>query len=203
MQHAILECLGRDSRLQPLLASLPFPSVSSSSSDLFVDLLRSIIGQQLSVKAARTIYDRFLGLFEGESMDPGYLLSLSDTALREIGLSRQKIGYVRNVAAFFSETQSASPPWEQYEDETIVQILTKIKGVGVWTVQMLLMFSLNRPDVFPAGDLGIQTAMCRLYGLESEGKVLHSEMIAISESWRPYRSYACFYLWNWKDQPIK
>jgi DNA-3-methyladenine glycosylase II len=203
MQNAILECLGRDSRLQPLLASLPFPSVSSASSDLFLDLLRSIIGQQLSVKAAQTIYERFLGLFPRESADAGYLLSLSDDTLRQIGLSRQKINYVRNVAVFFAGIQTDPPPWERYEDETIIQVLTEIKGVGVWTVQMLLMFSLNRPDVFPVADLGIQTAMRRLYGLDSQGKVLHSEMTAIAESWRPYRSYACFYLWNWKDLPGK
>lgn len=203
MQNAILECLSRDSRLQPLLDSFPFPSYSSPSSDLFVDLLRSIVGQQLSVKAAQTIYDRFMGLFPEKIADAGYIMSLSDDALRQVGLSRQKIAYVRNVAVFFSDIQADPPPWESYDDETIIRTLTEIKGVGTWTVQMLLMFSLNRPDVFPVGDLGIQTAMCRLYGLESQGKALHSAMAAIAESWRPYRSYACFYLWNWKDLPVK
>lgn len=203
MQNEILECLSKDSRLQPLLASLPFPAVSSTSPDLFLDLLRSIVGQQLSVKAARTIYERFMGLFPGDSADARQLLTLSDEALRQIGLSRQKIGYVRNVAIFFAGMEADAPPWEVYEDESIIRTLTEIKGVGVWTVQMLLMFSLNRPDVFPVADLGIQTAMRRLYGLHSQGKVLHAEMTAIAESWRPYRSFACYYLWNWKDLPVK
>ena len=127
-------------------------------------------------------------------------MTLSDDALRQIGLSRQKSEYVRNVAAYFTELQHSAPPWEAWPDEAIIQALTGIKGVGVWTVQMLLMFSLGRPDIFPVADLGIQTAMRRLYNIDSKGSILHREMTTIAEAWRPYRSYACFYLWNWKDQ---
>jgi len=200
MQNTILECLDRDPLFRPLLVSLPFPSVSQTTSDLFGDLLRSIIGQQLSVKAAQTIYNRFLGLFPGEKPDAGILMTLSDDALRQVGLSRQKSEYVRNVAAYFRELQDSAPPWEAWPDEAIIQALTGIKGVGLWTVQMLLMFSLGRPDIFPVADLGIQRAMRRLYNIDSKGSILHREMTTIAEAWRPYRSYACFYLWNWKDQ---
>jgi DNA-3-methyladenine glycosylase II len=201
MQDLIIECLNRDTRLRPLLESIPFPIPRPASGNLFEDLLRSIVGQQLSVKAAETIFGRFMQLFPLHSPEADLLCAFPDEIFRQTGLSRQKSAYIRNAAAFFIGKPTDIESWEAQPDEAILRELTSIKGVGVWTVQMLLMFSLGRPDVFPAGDLGIQTAMSRLYGLQSNGKALHAEMVSTAETWRPYRSYACFYLWKWKDLP--
>lgn len=201
MQDEIIRCLGKDEQLGILVKTNPFPSLRPLSDNLFEDLLRAIIGQQLSVKAAQTIFSRFLELFPAQIPDARLLPGLPDSVLRDIGLSRQKTAYVRNAAAFFLEIPADALPWHARSDVSIIEELTKIKGVGLWTVQMLLMFSLGRPDVFPVADLGIQTAMRRLYGLEKQGKELQEAMISIAERWRPYRSYACFYLWNWKDMP--
>jgi DNA-3-methyladenine glycosylase II len=199
MQEIILERLRRDAQLRPLIEVIPFPQPPSSDRDLFEDLLRSIAGQQLSVKAAQRIFDRFKALFPGEKPQAAPLLAFSDDELRGIGLSKQKSDYVRNVAAFFLEHQLSDQDWSVHSDEAIIASLTRIKGVGVWTVQMILMFSLGRPDVFPTADFGIQTAMRSLYGLEAEGKAMHRAMAEISDIWRPFRSYACYYLWRWKD----
>lgn len=199
MQKSILEHLRQDAHLHPLLDTIAFPEPPAPARDLFEDLLRSIAGQQLSVKAAQRIFDRFKGLFDDGKPHAGALLALPDDALRSVGLSGQKSGYLRNVAAFFQEHQLETQDWSAHSDADIIRELTRIKGVGVWTVQMILMFSLGRPDVFPAADFGIQTAMRKLYGLEAEGKALLQSMTEIADIWRPYRSYACYYLWRWKD----
>lgn len=199
MQDTIIECLNRDTRLRPLLESIPFPIPRPASDNLFEDLLRSIVGQQLSVKAAATIFNRFMQLFPQQVPEAHLLDALPDEALKQTGLSRQKSTYIRNTAAFFTGKPTDIASWQNLPDEAILRELTSIKGVGIWTVQMLLMFSLGRPDIFPVADLGIQTAMGRLYGLRSSGKALQAEMVSVAEQWRPYRSYACFYLWKWKD----
>ncbi len=201
MQDTIIECLNRDIRFRPLLESIPFSVPRSSSNNLFEDLLRSIVGQQLSVKAAETIFGRFMQLFPQQTPEAHLLCTFPDEIFRQTGLSRQKSAYIRNAAAFFLEKPTDITSWQSWSDEAILQELTSIKGVGVWTVQMLLMFSLGRPDIFPVADLGIQTAIRRLYGLQSSGKALQAEMVSVAEQWRPYRSYACFYLWKWKDRP--
>jgi DNA-3-methyladenine glycosylase II len=201
MQDTIIECLNRDVRLRPLLESIPFPIPRPAADNLFEDLLRSIVGQQLSVKAAETIFGRFIQLFPQHIPEAHLLDALPDEILRQTGLSRQKCAYIRNAAAFFVGKPTDTASWQTWSDEEILRELTSIKGVGAWTVQMLLMFSLGRPDVLPLADLGIQTAMIRLYGLQSNGKALQAEMGSIADQWRPYRSYACFYLWKWKDLP--
>jgi DNA-3-methyladenine glycosylase II len=111
----------------------------------------------------------------------------------------RKASYIQNVADFFQERQLHQTNWESHSDDEVIQSLTRIKGVGVWTVQMILMFSLNRPDVFPLGDLGIRQAMIQLYELHSSGKELEKDLIHIAEHWKPYRSIACKYLWNYKS----
>lgn len=195
----VLAHLSADERLRPLLDTMPFPYREASEQGIFCDLLESIVSQQLSVKAAATIFGRFCTLFPEGRPDIHILVAMPEERLYSVGLSRQKAAYVRNVAAFFAE----QPQWEDaihtLSDADILHELTRIKGVGTWTVEMLLMFSLNRPDVFPVGDLGIQQGMKRLYGLEQSGKALLREMERIAEPWRPYRSYACYYLWKWKD----
>ncbi|MFM8450217.1 MAG: DNA-3-methyladenine glycosylase family protein [Haliscomenobacter sp.] len=196
----ILPHLAADPVLKPLTEQLPFPKHRPAENNLFVDLLRSISSQQLSTKAAATIYTRFCALFPDHRPDAGLLLDMSPDLLRAAGLSGQKAGYMHHVATFFIHQNLLHQDFQTWEDRDILQTLTQIKGVGVWTVEMLLMFSLNRPDILPVDDLGIQQGIQRLYGLNQSGKALRKEMEKIAEPWRPYRSYACYYLWNWKDQ---
>ncbi|MBK7478168.1 MAG: DNA-3-methyladenine glycosylase 2 family protein [Haliscomenobacter sp.] len=199
MEQKIMTHLALDSRLKPLLETLPFPPAPGPNPDIFVDLLSSIISQQLSVKAADTIYKRFCSLFPGGTPKAELLLSMQPESLRTVGLSTQKASYVCNVAGFFQERSLFERDWNALSDEEILHTLTQIKGVGKWTTEMLLMFSLGRPDVFPADDLGIQQGMQKLYQLDLEGKPLRKAMEEIAAPWRPFRSYACYYLWRWKD----
>ncbi|HOZ88477.1 MAG TPA: DNA-3-methyladenine glycosylase [Bacteroidia bacterium] len=168
--------------------------------DLFMSLLRAIVGQQLSVKAADTIWSRFLALFGNKLPEPGLLLKISDNKLRSAGLSYQKAGYLKNIARFAIEQTLDYNLLKKKTDDELVDYLVQIKGVGRWTVEMLLMFELNRPDVFPKDDLGIQNGIKKLYKLSSEKKALLLEMEQIAENWRPYRTLACRYIWRFKDQ---
>ncbi|HSI91790.1 MAG TPA: DNA-3-methyladenine glycosylase [Adhaeribacter sp.] len=190
--------LNADPVLAGLIETLP-SVVPKPESDLYLTLLRSVIGQQLSVKAAATIYQRFLGLFPHGYPQPDEVLLLLDEQLRGVGLSGQKSGYVRAVAAFKNSGQLEAEVICHLEDEALICHLTTIKGVGRWTAEMLLMFALERPDVFPADDLGIQNAMKKRYGLTSEKKVLRREMQEIAEKWKPYRTLASKYLWKSLD----
>ncbi|CAM3515617.1 DNA-3-methyladenine glycosylase [Pontibacter korlensis] len=175
------------------------PLKSSRSEDLYLKLLSAIISQQLSTKVAAVIFRRFRELFPEEYPHPQLVLEAPDDVLRGAGLSFQKIGYVRNVAAFAADGNLKHATIDAMEDEDLIRHLTQIKGVGRWTVEMLLMFALERPDVFPVDDLGIQNAMKRHYGLETSGKALRVQMQEIAEKWRPYRTIASKYLWQSLD----
>jgi DNA-3-methyladenine glycosylase II len=172
------------------------PLESHKSEDLYLKLLSAIVSQQLSTKAAATIFARFLELFPERYPHQNLLLAMPDETLRNAGLSFQKIGYVRNVAAFAQTGALEHAMIDAMEDEALIQHLVQIKGVGRWTVEMLLMFALERPDVMPVDDLGIQNAMKRHYGLEETGRQLKIRMLEIAEKWRPYRTIACKYLWQ-------
>ena len=199
MQQA-LDHLRQITHLQPLVEKVQLPEPNSSG-DLYYDLLDSIVSQQLSVKVATVIFKRFLKLFDGEYPHAKQLLQLDIETLRSVGLSYQKANYLKNVAAFFETEQLEGKDWHTHlSDEEIIKYLSQIKGVGKWTVEMILMFTLQRPDVFPADDLGIQQGMMRLYGLPND-KTLKKQMHEIAEAWRPYRTTACRLLWRWKDQP--
>jgi len=190
--------LSNDATLKKVIYTIELPK-RNPSKDVYEGLIRSIVSQQLSVKAAETIYRRFLGLFQSEYPDSNELLSLTDESLRSVGLSGQKMDYVRNVATFFDEHQLYSLDWSLHSDQEIVDLLTQIKGVGKWTVQMILMFVLSREDVLPVLDLGIQQGMKQLYNIKAEKKILYRKMEEIATPWRPYRSIACLYLWAIKD----
>jgi DNA-3-methyladenine glycosylase II len=168
--------------------------------DLFISLLRTIVGQQLSVKAADTIWSRFTALFGNQLSDPRALLKISDDKLRSVGLSYQKAGYLKNIARFAIEQTLDYKRLKKKTDDELVDYLVQIKGVGRWTVEMLMMFELNRPDVFPKDDLGIQNGIKKLYKLSSDKKALLLEMELIADNWRPYRTLACRYIWRYKDQ---
>ncbi|GAB5555667.1 MAG: DNA-3-methyladenine glycosylase [Saprospiraceae bacterium] len=198
--NAVLQHLGKDVRLQPLLNQFPFP-VFDPNREVFSSLLKSIVSQQLSVKAAATIHQRFLQLFPDMEPDAEIILSLSDQTLRSVGLSRQKSSYIQNVAQHFMEEKLLDTDWSSFTDQEIIQDLTRIKGVGQWTVEMVLMFTLQRPNVLPVADLGIQQAFEKLCGLDlqQKKKALYIEMQSIAKSWEPYRTFACIYLWQFKD----
>ncbi|MBN8680827.1 MAG: DNA-3-methyladenine glycosylase 2 family protein [Chitinophagales bacterium] len=198
-QEAI-EHLRQDASIRPLLSQIEVPDFTPSGR-VYYDLLESIVSQQLSVKVADVIFKRFISLFPDQYPHPDKLIEIDFDKLRSVGLSNQKANYLQNVARFTIENDLESIAWHQKSEAEIISLLTQIKGVGTWTVQMLLMFTLGRPDVFPVDDLGIQQAMQKLFSIEEENtRLLKKQMIAYAEPWRPYRTYACRYLWRWKDQ---
>ena len=158
------------------------------------------MSQQLSVKVAEVIYKRFLELYGKKEPTPRQIVDTSNETLRAIGLSNAKVGYVKNVAQFAIDNGMDDKKLAKMSNEEVIEYLLPIKGVGRWTVEMLLMFTLGREDVFAPDDLGIQTAMSGLYKLDKANKKeLIESMKKISLKWSPYRTYACLYLWNWKD----
>lgn len=163
-------------------------------------LMASIMSQQLSTKVAKVIYHRFLELYNGKEPKPEQVLDMTFETLRSIGLSNAKVNYIQNVARFCIENKITDKKLLLMPDEEIIELLTQIKGVGRWTVEMLLMFTLGREDVFAVDDLGIQQAMIRLYKLDAtDKKVLKQKLLKLSAKWSPYRTYACLHLWQWKD----
>ncbi len=169
-------------------------------SNITLRLIASIIGQQLSTKVAKVIYERFLQLYKNKNPKPQQIINTPDATLRAIGLSNAKVQYVKNVAIFCIEHKITDKKLHTLSDEEIIALLTQIKGVGSWTVEMLLMFSLGREDVFSVDDLGIQQAMTKLYKLDVGNKKLMKEkMKTIASKWSPYKTYACLHLWAWKD----
>ncbi|GAB3027507.1 DNA-3-methyladenine glycosylase [Niabella terrae] len=166
-------------------------------------LCASIISQQLSTKVAAVIYDRFLTVLKKKNPKPADILALDHEVLRSIGLSNSKAVYIKNVCHFFLENKLTDARLNRMSNEELLTLLTRIKGVGQWTVEMILMFTLARQDVFSAGDLGLQKAMIRLYDIEyTNTKELTQKIIEISNDWKPYRTYACRYLWEYLDSPL-
>ena len=197
--HVALAHLEQDKKLRPLLDQIEMPNFTPSGR-LYYDLLASIVSQQLSVKVADVIFKRFLALFPENYPYPNLVVSIDVDLLRGVGLSGQKANYLQNVAHFAIKNNLDAIDWSSMSDEEIITFLTQIKGVGKWTVQMLLMFSLARPDVFPADDLGIQQSMQRLFEIQDKNpRTLKQRIIELAEPWRPWRTIACRYLWRWKD----
>lgn len=168
--------------------------------NIFIYLVKSITSQQLSTKVAEVIYKRFLGLFGGIEPTPQQVLELKHEQLRGIGLSNSKVTYVQNVARFAIGRGLELKKLNKMSNEELIEYLTEIKGVGRWTAEMIMMFALGREDVFAVDDLGIQMAMKNLFGIRiNDVKRLKRKMVSLSEPWSPYRTYACMYLWRWKD----
>lgn len=189
----------RDPILYAIVASQPSFKLEIQK-DLFSYLCSSIIGQQLSTKVAEIIRQRFFGLFDEKTDLPFQILQKEIIELRSVGLSNSKAQYIKNIASFYLESKSQWDDLHQLSDKEIILFLTQIKGVGKWTVEMLLMFAMGRENVFPDDDLGIQQAMIRLYKIEAGNKkILKDEMNKIAASWSPFRTYACLHLWKWKD----
>jgi DNA-3-methyladenine glycosylase II len=162
--------------------------------DSYGTLLRSVVGQQLSAKAAATIYDRVLALFDGATPSPEQLLAADVAALRATGLSGRKVEYVRDLAAHALSGELELERLGELPDEEVIAEITAVRGFGVWSAQMFLMFHLERPDVLPTGDLGIRRAVQIEYGLAELPDA--DELTRIAEPWRPQRTLACIYLWE-------
>jgi DNA-3-methyladenine glycosylase II len=190
--------LQKDKRLAAILKG--DTHVLTLQKNIPIRLMASIISQQLSTKVAAIIFDRFLDLYPGKKPTIQKVLDTSEETLRGIGISYAKIKYIYAVANFCQVHKITDKKLAQLPDEAIIDLLVQINGVGKWTVQMLLMFSLGRENVFAVDDLGIQQAMVKLYHLDpSNKKELKSKMLSISEAWSPFKTYACLHLWRWKD----
>ena len=165
-------------------------------------LIGAIVSQQLSTKAAATIYGRFVALFpEGQIPHAHAIHAIDDVTLRGVGLSGQKVGYLRDLCTRIADGRLLLDELEMLEDEIVIERLTSVKGFGRWTAEMFLMFRLHRPDVLPVGDLGIVNAIQRLYRLRKrpDAKKIHQ----LGDAWRPYRSVACWYLWQTlRNEPL-
>jgi DNA-3-methyladenine glycosylase II len=198
-----IEHLSKDKRLLPLLQTVD-PHAVKRHKNICLRLCASIMSQQLSTRVAEVIYKRFLALYGGEEPTPEQILSTSFDQLRGTGLSNAKVNYVQNVARFILEHKLDDKKLYKMTDEEIVETLTQIKGVGRWTVEMLLMFTLGREDVFAVDDLGIQQSMCKIYKIDAtDKKAMKAKMLKIAAKWSPYRTYACMYLWPYKDMNKK
>lgn len=194
----------------------PF-EMRADDADAFRSLARSIVFQQLSGKAAGTIFSRLLALFDPEHGNnaiirrtdpewtplehpfpaPAAILALSDEVMRGVGLSRQKIASLRSLAEHFASGELGNEQFEHWDDEEIIAHLTRVRGIGRWSAEMFLMFHLMRPDVLPTNDVGINRALMKLYGLEAMPKP--PQILEIGSPWRPYATVACWYLWRSED----
>jgi DNA-3-methyladenine glycosylase II len=185
----------RDPVLAPIIKRYGACGIKTGrETDIFCGLVEAIVSQQLSTRAAATIYGRLRALMpDGGPPTPQGLLPLTDEALRGVGLSRQKTAYMRDLSRKVLDGSVRTDSLSSMSDDEIVTELTKIKGIGRWTVEMILIFRLARPDVLPVGDLGIVKAIHKAYGLRKTPDA--NRMQQLAERWRPYRSVASWYLW--------
>jgi DNA-3-methyladenine glycosylase II len=186
-------------RADPVLARVmdevgPYRPANRTEGSHFGALIRAIVYQQLSGKAAATIHGRLQALYGGRAPRPAEVLDTPDDELRGVGLSRQKLGYLKDLAEHVDAGTLPLDAVEELDDDEVMSALVAVKGVGRWTAQMFLMFRLGRPDVFPELDLGIQKALQRLEGLDA--LPVPKRTAEAGEAWRPYRTLAAWYLWR-------
>jgi DNA-3-methyladenine glycosylase II len=195
------EHLSKDRKLKKLIETGE-PHQLKKRKNICTYLCASIMSQQLSTKVAKVIHNRFIDLYGGKEPTPQQIIDTPHEKLRSIGLSNAKASYVKNVARFELDHGMDHKKLNKMENEDIIIYLTQIKGVGRWTVEMLLMFALGREDVFAIDDWGVQNAMINLYKLDrTDKKKFREDLLRISKKWSPYRTYACVHLWRWKDNP--
>jgi DNA-3-methyladenine glycosylase II len=162
--------------------------------DAYGTLLRAIVGQQFSTKAAATIYGRVQEHFAGRTPTPQEVLDADTDALRACGLSGRKVEYVQDLARHVASGELEVDRFGRLSDEELIEEITAVRGLGVWTAHMFMMFHLQRPDILPVGDLGIRAAARNEYGLDD--LPTPAELEEIAEAWRPHRTLACIYLWG-------
>lgn len=195
--HEIAKILSeKDPVLKQVIDEVKGEIKPNPSIDIYLDLLNSIASQQLSIKVVEKIWQRFLDLFSDQYPHPKEVVALEISQLRAVGFSNSKSNYIQNVAEFSLKNNMSFEYLNELSDDEIISYLTQIKGVGKWTVQMILMFPMDRPNVFPVDDYGIQSKMMKWYGIELEKKELRNKLIEISENWAPYKTLACKYLWK-------
>jgi DNA-3-methyladenine glycosylase II len=198
-----MECLThlrKDRVLKKLIETCEVPK-RVRKFNVYESLIGSIISQQLSTKAAATIHARFLELYDGKAPNPEDILNTDIETFRSVGLSGQKSKYMIHLAEYFKESSIENKFWLKKGDDEIINELTKIKGIGIWTVQMMLMFNLKRENVFPIDDLIIRNSIIKYYKISGANKKEENVAIEkIAKKWIPYRSIACLYLWASKDQ---
>ncbi|XZF15735.1 DNA-3-methyladenine glycosylase family protein [Chitinophagaceae bacterium MMS25-I14] len=196
MQH--LDYLKQDTALYSIIQH--FGAIKPQiEKDSFLHLIRTVAGQQLSTKAAASIFEKFLRLMAKPT--PQKVLALDVEELRSVGYSYNKSAYIKNIAQFWIDHNISSKTFEKMADEEIILWLTQIKGVGRWSVEILLAFSLGRKNIFFADDLGIQQGMCLLYGWDSKDKkALKKKMLAKAETYAPFTTIVCLYIWKWKNK---
>jgi DNA-3-methyladenine glycosylase II len=204
MNRDMLKCLNKDRKLKKIIPDLKI-QIPDKGQDIYERLVTAIIYQQLAGAAADAIFGRLKKAFRNKVPSPLSLSRAPIEKLKEIGLSNQKANYVKNVADFWIFHKLKKKDWSEESNEDILKFLTQIKGVGPWTVKILMMFTMHRYDVFPTGDYGIQVAMQKIYGIKEEGKALKIAMEKKSRKWAPYQAIACLYLWAWlnKQKEVK
>ena len=198
-ETAIAHLRNADPVLGDLMAHCGPCTLEPGDTDPFVTLYRAIIAQQLSGRAASTITERLEALFDGDVLTPAGILATPDETLRSLGLSRQKQASLKDLASKTSDGSLPLAALATLSDEDVMRQLTQVRGIGVWTAEMFLIFSLGRLDVFPVGDLGIRKAIQRVYGYKKMPAV--STMHRHARKWAPYRTIATWYLWESYDGP--
>ena len=187
-------------RNDPVLGQLikqigPCGMAERQRNDHLTALVGAIVSQQLSTKAAATIFARLVALFPDNTIPPPtVIMAVDDGTLSSVGLSRQKVSYLRDLCSRVEDGRLRLDELDTLDDEQVIERLTSVKGFGRWTAEMFLMFRLHRPDVLPVGDLGIVNAVQRVYRLRQPPKP--ARLLKMGEAWRPYRSVACWYLWQ-------
>lgn len=184
----------KDVKLAEVIEKVPPFQRDVTGINYFLDLVESIVSQQLSVKAADTIWGRFVKLSNDPELTAEVILKIPDAKIREAGISWSKITYIKDLAQRTVDSPDMFENFENMSDEEIITELTKVKGIGRWTAEMFLMFAMGRPDVFSYGDLGIRNAIKKLYRLKEHPTPDEAEKI--SSKWKPYRTVACRYLWK-------
>ena len=198
-ERARRSLMRRDPRLSALIKRVgPCRLSDARTHHPFASLVRALVAQQLSGKAATTIHGRVIALIGGpDKLDPAALLAADPAALRTAGLSRQKIAYLQDLSRHVVDGRLNLDALEDLSDDDVIAAITAVKGFGQWSAEMFLMFRLNRPDVFPVGDLGIVKGVQKLFGMKSRPKP--RTMARLAQPWRPYRSVAAWYLWRIHD----
>lgn len=187
-----------DPVLNKVILDAPLPSFSPHT-NYYQSLVESIVSQQLSVKAADTILKRFTGLFSAEFPSPQDILTQDIETYRSVGLSRQKASYIRDLAEKVLDGTVKFDHLDSLSNQEVIDELIQVKGVGVWTVHMFLMFCMGRLDVLPTGDLGIRNGIQRLYDLQERPGDAEIEAIARTNKWHPYETIASWYIWHSLD----
>jgi len=194
--------LCRDPFLRPLVDTY-FKDLPHARTSPHLQLMQSIAGQQLHVKAAETIWRRFLGLFDNPNPTADEVLALPLSQMRKAGLSESKCNSIHQFCELLTNEKIDDLYWLEAEQNQIIEKLCYVKGIGLWTAEMFLLFACGRPDIFSIGDFALKDAVMKLYDIPYRGKELNREIQSISAMWTPYRSYAALILWAWRDEELR